>query len=275
MLAFTRVLDVAGYERTEAALQRALTTYAIARALNGVISVAQGTELAIEPAGIGVIFAPGEILDPVNDLIERFSWVMLVSSASLGIINILLLISSWVWLSIIMALGLMALVYLSWKKRQIKRFWSGVLLKLALIMVILRFAAPLMVLVNDFLYLQFLSPRYHSAVAELEDTRDKISEINDDAYQAQNMPEVERTLMEQARELYESTTQNIKRTLNLEEKMDNLSKATSEASRAAIDLIVIFIFQTIVLPVVFIWVIWFLLKQVIKQDFDSNSLVHP
>ena len=68
VLAFTRVLDGIGSERAEEALQRALATYAIARALNGVISVAQGTELAIEPAGIGVVLTPGEILDPVNDL---------------------------------------------------------------------------------------------------------------------------------------------------------------------------------------------------------------
>jgi hypothetical protein len=36
-------------------------------------------------------------LDPVNDLVERFSWVMMAATVSLGIQNVLLDISTW-WL---------------------------------------------------------------------------------------------------------------------------------------------------------------------------------
>lgn len=57
----------------------------MARGLNAVVSVAQGTELSIEPVGVGVTLAPGEILDPLNDLIEQVSTVLLIASASIGI----------------------------------------------------------------------------------------------------------------------------------------------------------------------------------------------
>ena len=77
-------LDNSGRTYTEDGIKRALATYAIARGLNGVISVAQGTEVAVEPVGVGVTFTPGQILDPINDLIERFSWIVLASSVSLG-----------------------------------------------------------------------------------------------------------------------------------------------------------------------------------------------
>ena len=50
LLAITKAIDHSGARHTEDALVRALATYGIARALNGVISVAQGTEIAIEPA---------------------------------------------------------------------------------------------------------------------------------------------------------------------------------------------------------------------------------
>ena len=50
--------------------QRALITFALARTLNGVISAVQGTELALQPAGVGVTLTPGQVLDPVNDLVE-------------------------------------------------------------------------------------------------------------------------------------------------------------------------------------------------------------
>jgi len=60
-------LDEAGVVHTEKGLSRALVTYGISRGLNGVISVVQGTEVAIEPVGVGMTFTPGQILDPVND----------------------------------------------------------------------------------------------------------------------------------------------------------------------------------------------------------------
>src|SRR5690349_8497107 len=48
--------------QVEDGLKRALATYAAARALNAVISVAQGTEVALEPGGVGVVLAPGQVL---------------------------------------------------------------------------------------------------------------------------------------------------------------------------------------------------------------------
>ncbi len=66
-------------------MKRALVTFALTRTLNGVISVAQGTQLAFEPAGVGVVISAGEILDPLNDLVEQFSWLTLLAATSLGV----------------------------------------------------------------------------------------------------------------------------------------------------------------------------------------------
>jgi hypothetical protein len=46
--------------------------------------VLEETEVAIGFSGVGFVLALGQILDPVNDLIERFSWVVLAAGASLG-----------------------------------------------------------------------------------------------------------------------------------------------------------------------------------------------
>jgi len=91
----TQTLDTSSKYHVDKSFNRALIAFGIAKTLNGVISVAQGTEVAIQPAGIGVNLIPGQILDPVNDLIERFSWIMLASSTSLGIQKVFLTMSSW------------------------------------------------------------------------------------------------------------------------------------------------------------------------------------
>ena len=66
IVAVTGIADDVSRQQAEQGLKRALATFAIARTLNGVISVAQGTELAVEPGGVGVIMTPGQILDPTQ-----------------------------------------------------------------------------------------------------------------------------------------------------------------------------------------------------------------
>ena len=94
LLAFPSSLDHKSMTNIDDSLNRALQSFALARSLNAVISAAQGTEISVEPLGLGVTFTPGQVLDPVNDLIERFSWIMLVSSTSIGMQKIFLEIST-------------------------------------------------------------------------------------------------------------------------------------------------------------------------------------
>ena len=90
--------DSIATEKIDAGLKRALVSFATARGLNAAISVLQGTNIAVEPAGIGVTLAPGEVLDPLNDLIESFSNLMLIASVSFGIQHVLISIGGH-WLS--------------------------------------------------------------------------------------------------------------------------------------------------------------------------------
>ncbi len=83
-------LDTQSSEYMESAMLGAGAIYATARGINAVVSVLQGTELD----AFLVTFSVGELLDPVNDLIERFSGVMLVALASLGMQRLLLEIAT-------------------------------------------------------------------------------------------------------------------------------------------------------------------------------------
>jgi hypothetical protein len=57
-------LDTVATQQVDAGLKRALVSFATARALNAVISVAQGTEVSVQPLGVGLNFAPGQISTP-------------------------------------------------------------------------------------------------------------------------------------------------------------------------------------------------------------------
>ena len=59
VLGSTQHLDEHASPHIDKAFEQALVTFAVVRAINAVISVIQGTELAIEPAGIGRYSHPG------------------------------------------------------------------------------------------------------------------------------------------------------------------------------------------------------------------------
>lgn len=99
-------LRVAGDQQLAAASNRALATFAIARAINGVISVIQETQIGFS-VGVSTTVAPGQLLDPLNDLIERFSTAALIAATALWALRLLgdLLFLPWVPLAL---LGLLA-----------------------------------------------------------------------------------------------------------------------------------------------------------------------
>ena len=71
-------------------IKDAAIIYGVARSINGVISVLQSAEIS---ALVGSVH-PGELLDPMNDLIERFSTVMSWSLGSLVLQKVLLAVFS-------------------------------------------------------------------------------------------------------------------------------------------------------------------------------------
>lgn len=243
--ALFHVADDPSEQYLEQSLQRALISFGTARVLNGVISVAQGTQLALEPAGIGLNFSPGEILDPINDLIERFSWVMLAASSSLGVQKLMLNIARW-WpvtllLIICLAVGLWGLWRDRWQHPPFRRIVG----RLLLLSMVLRFAVPAVSLTGDILYQQFMAPQYTEANAKLEQTRAEVDLLNG-------------TLQPEAQEergLFSRLGQIAAEVGDWRASLQQYQIAAERATRSTIDLIVIFVFQTAVLPLLFAWVL--------------------
>ena len=61
--------------------------------------------------------------------------------------------------------------------------------------------------------------------------------------------------------------------IDMEARMQRYQQAASNASRHAIDLIVIFLFQTILLPVLFIWIVWHLVNWVLLGKVDFAIMI--
>ena len=265
-LALTNALDNRGEAYTENTLKRALASYGIARGLNGVISVAQEFEVAFSPAGIGLTLKPGEILDPVNDLIERFSWVMLASSASLGIQKILLEISAWHYFSYLTVVIFAIAAIVLWLPVKPDAGFRELLVKLALVMVFLRFSVPVIAISSELAYLKFLSPQYTAATEQLQQTTRDIGLVNH-AIQGSLPNDRDSSILGKARELYKSATESV----DIDSRIEQYKEAAADVSESTIDLLVVFVFQTIIFPLGFLFGGYVLMKALLRGRILGES----
>ncbi len=258
--ALTGLLDDTGQRYAGAAFTRALVTFAVARTLNGVISVAQGTEVAIEPGGVGVNFTVGQMLDPINDLVERFSAVMLVATSSLGLQNILLRMTMWWGTSLALILAAVFALAALWWRRLDESSLRPVAMRLLLGTVFLRFAVPILVIGSNLVFDTFLAAEQAAATEALEATHTEIEQINEEAATPATATE-DQSVIDRLGSMLDSSLQ----VMNIGDRLDRLRDRVSNASEHIINLIVIFLLQTIILPLVFLWIFVELLKMLASR----------
>ncbi len=237
-------LDQAAQENTGATLSRALAAFAVARGLNGVISVAQGTELAIQPVGVGVTLTLGEVLDPLNDLVEQFSWLALLACVSLGTQMLLAEVAANVWingaLSAAAAAGVLALWIPAAAPVRVP------LLRLATVLLFARFLFALVTLTTGLVDQLVLAERQQEALDRIEFTRERIEELQQQAGEATPPEDPSAPTVLQR---FGAFLDDQRQALNVKAQLDALTERAENAIEELVNLIVVFVVQTILVPV--------------------------
>ena len=232
------------------ALKRALGAYALARGLNMVISIIQESTVSVQPLGLGVTAALGQVLDPVNDLIERFSWVMLVSLTSLGVQRLLIEIGPWVSLNILLIPALLLWLAGLWLKGRLSWNLSSAGKKLLFAAIVLRFCVPATVMLNEQIYLHFLSEKYESAYTEIERGRERLEELDPLSSSGES------DYADGEKSWFGRMSDSFKAAGNIDKwkgKLLELKEKAADMLDYLIRMIVIFVLGSILLPIAFLW----------------------
>ena len=242
--------DVANAQ-VDAGFKRALVTFATARALNAVISVIQGTEFSIEPIGVGVTLTPGQILDPINDLIEQFSFVMLVASVAFGVQKALLAIGAHTAISVIVTcVGLIwALLYYLQKEPH----WLS---RVLVVLLMMRFAVPVITVGSDWVFHNFLEVDYNKNQIALNASVDELGKRSPSLPQApviQPSPGEEKGLLERLKDLKDRARAVV--TLPSID-LQAIKQTVESIPERILKVIVVFIMQTIIVPIVLLWALY-------------------
>lgn len=295
-VAATGLADSTSRDFAQKSLSRALVTYAAARTLNGVVSVAQGTEVALEPGGVGVVLTPGQVLDPINDLIERFSSVMLVAASSLGLQIILLKITSTWAVTALLIVALAVWLVLIWLPKLQDSKYVVPITNIALLFVFVRFAVPIVVICTNFMFSTFLLTEHDTAAAALDGASAKIEQINtqsetgnrDEARSQADQAEEGEETGDYIKDIIASGEEYISRigdstkelaagvtdwfgNMSVGDRMAELKASATEATGHIIDLIVIFVLQTILFPLGFLWILIEVLKATATRTISRIS----
>lgn len=243
-------------------MKRATVSFAVARSINGVISIIQESHLSIQPAGLGISMAAGQFLDPVNDLIERFSWIMLLSLISLGVMKVLIHVSSWLSVDIFLSFGLLFILlgmFLTENKREI----LFAIAKKALIgAIIIRFAVPVVAHLNQKVYYSVLESEYTAATAELEHTNKELSKLNQEMEESPTSEESSGWMSK-----FSDVKNSVAEIADLRTKIAAIKQKVGNMAETLVRLSVVFILNTVLLPIGFLWLFMKITRMLFGSQF--------
>ena len=236
------------------ALVKATASFAVARGLNGVITVFQESSIS---AGVvvGGSVAVGQVLDPVNDLIEYFSWVMLFSIVSLGVQKLLLVIGIRAGIALF-GLALITLLVRWGLSRRTGAVSVRPVERLLLLAIVVQAAVPLTSSVGRVVSETFLAERYAQAEGAIT--------------------QVQRDLQSEFGVPVEGEERRWFDRLDPRRFVQTVAARAGEVTTHVIDLIIIFVFETLVMPLLtFVLLLYLLGAFVFRLDPVERGLPPP
>jgi hypothetical protein len=234
-------VDKAALELYYESFDRAVYAFALAKGLNAVISLIQSIELNAS-FFVGATVGLGQMLDPLNDMVERFSWVMLASSVSIGIQHLLLMLGKTLFLKV----ALVSVLVLSFLLLWIKKLHSSKLfvfsLKVMVLLLILRFGAVAFVYINEAFYNNLYEDSYKSSTKFINSYKSELEELQKDKDK-------------------------------LEGYWEKFEREMEVFSKKVIKLITMFVVMTIVFPLVYLWLLVILLRWIFNLKFDNDKIM--
>jgi hypothetical protein len=231
---------------TDAAL-----AYATVRGVNAVVSVLKESAVEVSPAGVGLSIAAGQILDPIDDLTERLSLVLVTALVSLGLQKLVMEIGQQAP-PVLLALVALLLIIPLWLKGGRRIPLAERLLKIGAVLIVLRLLLPLSSLVSDTLYHSLLKDDMVAAKIQLSTLSSQQQVIG--GFDGTEENGIISSFTTSAREKIESARNVYRR---IAASGDEIIDALLVLTTLYVSL---FILQVIVIPIATLWLLIMLIK---------------
>lgn len=257
-------LDSAADTYFKDSITKAGVSYGVCRVINATVSVIQQSSVQLEPAGIGLSLAVGQIVDPINDMVERLSNVLVMSITSLGVQELAYEISITL-VPPILAVFLLVLSVVVWFKNARVLKLQRILMSLLVVASIARFCLPISSVANEFLQETFFEEKIIEANGELARGTADLDKLKD-----VHLPEYDGLMgtIENSAFFLKQKTLDFKKAITI--TIENKGLIVENLLRLTFLYLGVFVIQVLVLPLL---IFWFLLK-IVNSLFLSTTMTN-
>ena len=216
-------LDKAATGVVDTGLQRAVVSFASARLLNAALSVAQSADVSAKPFGFGFSITVGQALHPINELVGQFAELMLAACVAFGAMKLVIVIGGAKGVSLLLSFVALWWSWLRWQGKS----RPSLLSKTLLVLVLIRFAVPLVAVGSEAVFQELLAANYKTAQAGIDEG-----------------------------EVLSSIKEWLSKPSEIPEQVKNLKLSAEKWVGHIIELIVLFLLQTLVVPLFLFWILY-------------------
>jgi len=242
-------------------ITKAALTYSVCRVVNASVSVIKESQVQIEPAGLGVSLAAGQVLDPLDDMTERASDILVTAIVSLGIQKIAYELSV-AFAPVLMAVFLIAFVMLTFLKSIRAKIIRELLLKSIFLIAAGRLCLPTAAIISTYLNENYFSPEITNVKDELAMSSPAMESLKD-----MRMPEIDGVLgtVKNGFNFVGEKTSDLKTALK--EMIQNMENMISNLLKLSYLYVALFVIQVVLLPVGIFW----LLLRITNTFFETKT----
>jgi hypothetical protein len=226
---------------------KAVVTCGVTKSINATLSVVEDSQIVANVLGVGVNVALGEVVRPPNDLIAKVADVSLASAVSLGLQRILLEIGAWIGLRIFLSISCLCVLFSFWVSDGLRPKFISSAKRFLGLAVLTKVLIPSTILLTAFLGSVFMEASYVAVEKDLGLLKAQTKELN---------------MIEQFSGTSEKSGffENIKSKFGdfrgqIDSVVERWANLASAHSRVAVTSIVVFIFQTMIMPVLILWIL--------------------
>ena len=230
-------------------MAKAGVAYGICRVVNASVSAIKESQLHIEPAGLGVSLAAGQVLDPLDDMTERASDILVTAIVSMGIQKIayelcVAFVPSLIGVAIIVLFGI------SFVKGDRATTLRGLVISSIILLAVARLFLPTASIINAYLQKNYFSPQILKVQNELSMNSPELERLKD-----MSMPEIDGVLGTVKNGFYFVGEKTSDLNAILKEMVGNMERMIFNLLKLSYLYVAIFIVQVIILPIGAFWLL--------------------
>lgn len=261
------VLDTTTDAYFSEAITKAGLAYTTCRVINASVSIVKDSRLQLEPAGVGISLAVGQALDPIDDMTERLSDVLVTAITSLGVQKLAYEIGVSLALPML-SIFLIVLIVLAWFENERLKSFQKIIIRFALLIVIARFFLPISSMANKFVNKHYFDDHISDASKNLAVGSAELEKLKDFS-----LPEIDGILgtIENSASFIKRKTAEFKDSLVV--TVSHMGDIIESLLKLTFLYVGFFLIQVVILPLLSFW---FLVK-IINALFNttiSSSLHH-